>query len=129
MKIFYVSAGAADIIGAHRAWRSGRDDPSQVSITFSSQVAEFVQDIDATALFMSFGKDSERFADDRFTLEHRPFRTGSGAGYYLGEVRKAASALAAARRFGADIALVDSGALSWFALPMFQLAGIPVVPK
>jgi len=128
MKIFYVSAGAADIIGAHRAWLSGQDDPSQVSITFSSQVAEFVRDIDAAALFMSFGKKWERLTDERFTLEHRPFQTGSGVGYYLGELRKARTALSAARRFGANLALVDSGALSWFAMPMFQLAGIPVVP-
>lgn len=128
MKIVYISAGAANIIDAHRAWRSGRDDPSQVSITFSSQVAEFVQDIDAFALFMSFGRKSERLTDDRFTLEHRPFQIRRGAGYYLGELHKAVSALFAARHFGADIALVDSGALSWFVLPIFRWAGIPVVP-
>lgn len=128
MKIFYISAGSADVITAHRAWRSGEDDPSQMSITFSSQIAEFVEQLDAQALFMSFGRENERFVDDRFTLEHRPFRWERGARYYLSEMRKAAAALSAAKRFGADIALVDSGALAWFALPIFQLAGIQVVP-
>lgn len=128
MKIIYISAGSANIIGAHRAWLSGRDDPSQVSITFSSQIAEFVRDMDADALLLSFGRESERLNDDRIMLEHRPFTSESGLGYYISELRKAAAALSAARDFGADIALVDSGALTWFALPIFQLAGIPVLP-
>jgi glycogen(starch) synthase len=128
MKIFYISAGAADIITAHRAWRSGTDDPSQMSITFSSQIAEFVEEANAQALFMSFGRDREHFVDERFTVEHRPFQPRNGARYYLAETQKAAAALFAAKKFGADVALVDSGALAWFALPMFQLAGIPIIP-
>lgn len=127
-RILYLSSGAAHIIGAHRAWLSGIDDPTQVSVTFSSQVAQFVEDIGAEALMMSFGRDAEVFREGRFTLEHAPSPARGGIGWYREEYVKASRALARARRFGADLALVDSGALSYFTLPLFRAARIRVVP-
>lgn len=127
-RVVYLSSGSADIIGAHRAWLSGGDDPTQVSITFSSQVAQFIDDIGAEALMMSFGRDAQVFRDGRFALEHIPSSRRSGIGWYREEYAKALQALRRARRFGADLALVDSGALSYFMLPLFRAARIRVVP-
>jgi glycogen synthase len=128
MRIFYVSAGAADIISAHKSWSVGEDDPSQVSITFSSQIADFVKSMNAKALFLSFGRKKEFFRDDRFILEHKPFRKYHGIIYYLFEVVKTFHAIIIAIRFKSDVALIDSGSLSWFTLVLFDIARIPVIP-
>jgi glycosyltransferase involved in cell wall biosynthesis len=128
MRIVYVSGGAADIINAHRHWMQGVEDPSQVSRTFSGQVASYVIEAGADALLISFNQRRETLVDGRMTLVHLGHRERSGLGYYVEGVRNALRVLARARRFRADVVLVDSGALPFFTLSLFRAAGIRPVP-
>jgi glycogen synthase len=126
-RVFYVSGGAANIIGAHEAWRAGTQDPTEVSITFSSQIADFCRSIGAEAYFISPHADARTVKFDEFVLEHRPKKGGQGLRYHLNEVVYALGLLRTARRFKADLALMDTGATPVFMLVLFKLFGIRVV--
>ena len=108
----------------------GEPDPTQVSITFSSQFADFCQDVGAEAYITSHNNKKQIFHSGRFTLEHRPkpMRNSTGFRYHLGELVYALSLFFTATRFGANWALLESGTTHYFAMFLFRLAGIRVVP-
>lgn len=127
-RVFYASAGRANIIASHEAWRAGRHSPTEVSITFSAQIEQFCEEIDAKALLISDRGDGAVLQDGRFRLEHRSKNPRSGFLYFFEELRYCLMLLRAARSFRADVALIDSGVTQYFLLTMFPLFGISVVP-
>jgi glycosyltransferase involved in cell wall biosynthesis len=127
-RVFYVSAGGADIIQSHEFWRQGVHNPNEVSITFSGQIEDFVREIGADAYLVSARADARIVQDGSFTVEHRVRSHGRGLGYYWAELRYCLGLVRTARSFGADLALVDSGVVPFFMMTLFRLAGIPVVP-
>jgi len=127
LRIFY-AAGPGDIIGAHRNWREGKDDPTQMSLTYSGQFEDLCQDLDATAYLISSNASQQYVRDGRFTLEHRPKRAlGGGPLYHLSEILYGITLLATARRFRADLAVISSGTTHYFMLSLFRLCRIPVI--
>lgn len=127
-RVFYAAAGPADIIASHHHWMSGTHNPTEVSITFSGQIQDYCRDIGAHGYFISVHPDAQKIEDGGFIHEHRPKRARSGIGYYFEELRYAFGLLKTARRFKADVALLDSGVTFFFAMSIFRLFGIPVVP-
>jgi glycosyltransferase involved in cell wall biosynthesis len=123
------AAGPGNVIQAHKHWTAGEADPSQVSITFSSQFEDFCQDIGAKAYIVSYNDKKQIFHDGPFILEHRPklMRDAVGIRYHFREMLYAFSLLATAVRFRANWALLDSGTTHYFAMSLFRLAGIRVV--
>lgn len=128
MRIFYASAGRADLIGSHESWAAGGSNPSQVSLTFSGQVQDVCRALGATTLMVSDNPDGRRFVDGPFEIEHRAKRARTGAGFFVEEARYAWMLARRARRFGADVAIIDSGVTQHFLLWLFRLLGIAVVP-
>lgn len=127
-RIFYASAGRANLIRSHEFWVRGENNPDEVSLTFSGQIQSFVAEIGGDALMVSECVDGRRIADGCFTIEHwPPAPPSSGLRYHLAELRKAWRMVRAARRFRADLAIVDSGALPFFMMALFRWAGMPVV--
>jgi glycogen(starch) synthase len=127
-RVFYASAGGANIIASHRAWREGRDNPTEVSITFSAQVEEFCRHIGADALLISDCNDGAVLRDGPYRLEHRGKAARRGILFFWEELRYGLMLARAARSFRADVAIIDSGATQFFLLGLFPLFGIPVVP-
>lgn len=127
-RVFFASAGGANIIASHRAWREGRDNPTEVSITFSAQIEEACHQIEAKVFLVSDRGDGEILEDGDYRLEHRVKPSGKGLSYFWSELQYCLALLGAARSFGADIALIDSGVTQFFLLRLFPLFGIPVVP-
>lgn len=127
-KIFYAAA-AGDIIGAHRFWRVGQDDPSQTSITFSSQIEDFIVEAGAQALMVSPGREAQCLVDGPIQLERVPKRSGlTGWRYHLEELRYGMMLVRKALRFRANFALIDSGATHLFLTWLLRLRGIGVIP-
>lgn len=128
-RVFY-AAGPGDVIAAHRHWAAGEDDPTVFSITFSSQVEDFCRDIGADLLMVSSNPRRDRLVDGGFELEHRPklWPGASGGAYHMREAAYALELVRRARKFRADVAIVDSGTTHYFLLGLFRRAGIPVVP-
>ena len=128
-RIFY-AAGPGDVIQAHKYWMAGEPDPTQVSITFSSQFEDFCRDTGAKAYIVSYNDKRQILRDGPFTLEHRPKPMPGAIGirYHASEVLYAFSLLATALRFGANWAVLESGSTHFFAMSLFRLAGMRVVP-
>ena len=123
------AAGPGNVIQAHKHWAAGEADPSQVSITFSSQFEDFCQDIGAKAYIVSYNDKKQIFHDGPFILEHRPklMRDAVGIRYHFREMLYAFSLLATAVRFRANWAVLNSGTTHYFAMSLFRLAGMRVV--
>jgi glycosyltransferase involved in cell wall biosynthesis len=123
------AAGPGNVIQAHKHWVTGEADPSQVSITFSSQFEDFCQDIGAKAYIVSYNDKKQILHDGPFILEHRPklMRDAVGIRYHFREVLYAFSLLATAVRFRANWAVLDSGTTHYFAMSLFRLVRIRVV--
>ena len=126
-KIYYASAGAADLIESHRWWKGGGDNPNEVSITFSSQIQTAIREMDGAAYMLSHHPDGRTLSDDGFTFEHRPHPVAAGPRYYMRELTYARGLVRTARNFGARVALLDSGATEFFLMPLFRMAGMKTV--
>ena len=127
-RIFY-AAGPGNVIQAHKYWAKGQHDPSEVSITFSSQFEDFCKDIGAEAYIISYHNQVGVYQDGPFTLEHRPkpMRGASGIRYHLAEIYYGLGLLKTALQFRATLAVLDSGSSHYFILGLFRLAGIKIV--
>jgi glycosyltransferase involved in cell wall biosynthesis len=127
-RIFY-AAGPGNVIQAHKYWVRGQHDPSEVSITFSSQLEEFCNDIHANAYIISYHSQVALYKDGPFVLEHRPkpMPGGSGITYHLAEIVYGLGLLTTAIRFRANVAVLDSGSSHYFVLALFRLAGVKIV--
>jgi glycogen synthase len=128
LKILYAT-GPGDIIEAYSHWKKDKDDPTQMSLTYSGQFQDLSLEIDATAYLISPYSDRRFLRDGRFTLEHRP-KLLSGKGglqHHLAEILYGLSLLGTALRFRADLAVISSGATHNFALAFFPMFGIRVI--
>lgn len=124
----FLAAGPGNIIEAHRNWRSGHDDPSQMSITFSSEFAQLCEANNAEAYLVSSAAPARTLVEGRFKLQHRPKKIRHGWRYHLEEMRYGFSLLIAAVRFRATHAFIQSGTTHHFALSAFRLFGIRTIP-
>jgi glycogen synthase len=130
VRIFY-AAGPGDIITAHGHWKRGQHDPSEVAITFSSQIQDFCRARGASAWFVSYHARREIVRDGDFVLEHRPRPSLSERGgllHHLGQLAYGFGLWRTARGFRADVAILDSGSTHPFWSTLFALSGIELVP-
>lgn len=128
-RVFYV-AGPGDAVGAHRHWIAGRQDPTEVSVTFSSQVEQYCRDVGAALYIVCYHKRRDFLQDGDVRIEHWPkfWPLARGGRYHLREVLYGLGLLQRAIRFRADVAILDSGCTHYFVQSLFALAGIKVVP-
>jgi glycosyltransferase involved in cell wall biosynthesis len=129
LRILY-AAGPGDIIGTYHHWKAGRDDPSQVAITYSSQFYDLCRERGATGYAISYHPRKERVVDGALTIEHRPrrFRSAPGPLYHLGMIWYGVGLAISAARFHADVAIVSDGT-HWFTLGLMRMLGVRVVPS
>jgi glycogen synthase len=127
-RIFY-AAGPGNVIQAHKYWANGQHDPSEVSITFSSQFEQFCKEIGAEAYIVSYNREAAIYQDGAFILEHRPkpMRGASGIAYHLAEITYGLGLVATAFRFRANVAVIDSGSSHFSVLGLLRLTGIKIV--
>ncbi|HZK81388.1 MAG TPA: glycosyltransferase family 4 protein [Humisphaera sp.] len=128
LRILY-AAGPGDVIGTYRHWKEGRDDPSQVAVTYSGQFYSLCRELGASGYVISYCPRVERVVEAPFEIEHRPVRFGKGPGplYHLGQLWYGLRLTISAIRFKADVAVVADGA-HWFSLALLPLMGVKVVP-
>jgi glycogen synthase len=125
---FFFAAGPGDIIQAHRNWRAGVDDQSQMSITFSSEFEQFCEEKSASAYLISSASPSQIFKDGKFMFENRPRKAVSGIKFHAYHILYGLGLLRSAIAFKATHAFLQSGSTHYFVMAAFRLAGIKVVP-
>lgn len=118
------------MIDAHKSWRLKQHHASEVAITFSGQLEDLCEEIGAEAYIVSYYSRKEILRDGPFILEHRPkpMPGSTGAMYHLAELLYGIGLLATAVRFGANVAVLDSGGTHYFVTTLFRLAGIQLLP-
>lgn len=122
------AAGPGNVIGAHKYWRLGMDDPGQMSVTFSSEFEQFCEESDLRAYLISSGGPPAKLSDGRFVIEHRPKKMARGIRFHLVEISYGLGLLISALRFRADFAVIQSGTTHFFLLSLFSLFSIKVIP-
>jgi glycosyltransferase involved in cell wall biosynthesis len=129
LRIIY-AAGPGDVVGTYRHWKAGRDDPSQVAVTYSGQFYDLCRELGAEGYVISYCPRRDRVADGPFRVVHRPvpFQRGPGALYYAGQIWSGLRLTGTALRYGADVVVMMSGA-TWFSLGLLPLLGVKVVPS
>ena len=101
LRLFY-AAVAGDVIGSYRCWRDGRDDPSQVAVTYSSQFWDVCRSLDADSFAVSSHRGADTLTDGRFRVENRPKPAGDFRGVAYHAALKCGTALRLWRRFCAS---------------------------
>jgi glycogen synthase len=127
-RIFY-AAGPGNVILAHQHWRAGENDPTQVSMTFSSQVEEFCRLTDSSAYIVAYNGQKNFIRDGKLTLEHRPkpILEATGLLFHLSEMLYGLSLAITALKFRSTVAVIESGTAHYFLGAIYRLAGIKVV--
>ncbi|GAB4141135.1 MAG: hypothetical protein Fur0046_17000 [Cyanobacteria bacterium J069] len=130
LRVLY-AAGPGNVIGTYQHWSQQKDDPSQVSVTYSGQFFEVCRELKAHAYVMSSHQDAKKVQDGAFTLEHRPipFQNASGLLYHAGQIWYGLRLALTAMRFRADVAVVADGTTHWFMLSLLPHLGVQVIPS
>jgi glycosyltransferase involved in cell wall biosynthesis len=128
LRIVY-AAGPGDVVGTYRHWKEGRDDPSQVAITYSGQFYDLCRELGAEAYVVSYCPRRDRLVDGPFRIEHRALRflRGPGPLYHLGQLWAGLRMTATVLWFRADVLLTMGGG-GWYALLPLPLLGVRVIP-
>lgn len=134
LRILY-AAGPGDVLGTYRHWKDGRDDPSQVSVTYSGQFYDLCREFGDEAYVISNSRSSNSAPNGKivregpFLFENRPvrFEDRGGAFYHIGQVWAAIRLVASAIRYRADVAVIVCGSAHWFPMAVLPLLGVKVV--
>lgn len=127
MRVF-LAMGPGDIVADHDRQAAGAMGRGETSITFSSQAVRILHARGHRALLVSSNsrRDSFRDGDIESRNEPKPLAGRGGIGFHLSQSLYAIRLARQARRFRADLAIIDSGTTHWFMLGAFALFGIPV---
>ena len=127
MKLFS-ALGPGDIVAAHRAQINAKPIISETSIIFSGQLLEYCRERNIQTLAISSNPRIDSLRDGIIRLENRPRRWGRTGGirFHFSGISYAIYLALRAWRFGADLAIIDSGSAHYFALGIFRVLGIPV---
>jgi len=128
LRILY-AAGPGNVLGTYRHWKEGKDDPTQIAMTYSGQFYDVVRDLDARAYVIATCPIPGKLKDGNFRIVHRtvPFENSSGFLYHLGQFYYGFRLLLSALRVRANVAVVCAGT-HWFVLWLMTMMRIKVVP-
>jgi glycosyltransferase involved in cell wall biosynthesis len=128
LKLLY-AAGPGDVVGTFDHWLAGRDDPSEVSVTYSSQFFDACRDAGAQALVISSHLRADTRRSGAITVQNRPRRWPGAGGwrFHLEQLMFGLMLTWRAARFGADVAIIADAA-HWYVLAMMRWTGVKVIP-
>src|SRR5687767_935658 len=126
MKIFS-ALGTGDIVGAMRARLEGRALPG-IGHPYSEQFFELCRERGFQSLGVSSNDRVDSISENAIeacNIPKRPYR--GPVQYHVAQLRYAVDLARLARRFGAKVAIIDSGTTHYFALLIFRMLGIKIV--
>jgi glycogen synthase len=124
------AAGPGDVISTYRHWKAGKDDPLQVSMTYSGQFFDVCRDMDANGYVISYHPNEAILDDGTVVVEHRrkPFPGRGGLFYHFSEIWYGLRFVLTAIRIRADLAVVAEGTTHWRVLALLSLFRIKLIP-
>jgi glycosyltransferase involved in cell wall biosynthesis len=127
MRLF-AALGPGNIVADQRAKIATPGAAGETSIAFSRQLVAYCEARGFTALLTSTYPLTDQLTVNCVTLQNLP-RGGAGAAglmYHIYQIIYGIHLAICARRFGADVALIDSGSTHYCALALFRLFGVKV---
>lgn len=127
MKLFF-GLGPGDIVGDIKRVRQKSGESGETSITFSEQVFDYVVANRFEAMMTSHHprRDALTVGAVRLLNQPKPWPGRGGIAFHLSQVFYGIMLAFRAKRFGADIAIIDGGSTHSFMLVLFKLVGIRV---
>lgn len=125
----FAALGPSDVVAVANGLADGENEVvSETSIAFSIQMLRYLQTRGIDALVSTSSPRIAHLDWGRVRVENVPRRWDAAPGlrYYLGHLDYAFRLAWRARRMGAELALLDSGTVPYFMLPVFRVFGIPV---
>jgi glycosyltransferase involved in cell wall biosynthesis len=129
LRVLYAT-GPGDVAGTFEHWERGESDPTQLSVTYSSQFYDAWLKLGFHAFVISPASRTERITRPRITIDQRPipWQKAGGLRFHIGRLVFACRLIYAASRFRAHIAIITSGT-HWFLLSALSFLGMAVVPS
>ena len=123
----FAALGPGDIVGTARLRLLGGDIP-ETSVALRSSFLGYCQTNKIWTLGISSNQQSDEIEIGYVRAENRPKPAwgSSGIRYHVALLVYALTLAVRARRFRADIAIIDSGTTHYFALAVFRLLGVPI---
>ena len=130
LRLIYAS-GPGDVITTYRHWNRGKDDPSQVTMTYSGMFYDVCQELGAKALVIAWHPRKEKVVDGNFRIEHRPVRYPDGPTipYLLEHFFWAIRFVVSAVLFRADAAIVSMPSFNPIPMRVLPWLGIKLIPS
>ena len=124
----FVALGPGDIVGARRSQLAG-NAINETSIAFSEQLFAYCRLRGIRTLAISSNVRPDTLDEGIISIENRarPLAGRAGARFHLSLVLYGLYLAIRARRFGASVAVIDSGTTHYFVLAFFRALGIPVL--
>lgn len=130
LKVYY-AAGPGDVLGTFEYWLKGKDDPSQYSVTYSSQFFDFISQESGEALVVSTNRKCGRLSEHGITVINRPngaeYATGKFK-YWRGQIVKGMRMLCDLVSYRPQYAIISEGTAPWLFVVPARLLGITIVP-
>jgi glycogen synthase len=128
MPKLFAALGPGDIVGSYRHRLAGDAIASETSLAFSDQLVDWcrLRGIELLAIGHHARADTLDCSGVRLEQRRKPLAGAGRLAFHVGAVLYAWQLAWRARRFGADLAVIDSGTAHYFALAAFRLLGVPV---
>jgi glycogen synthase len=129
LRILY-AAGPGNVAGTYDHWKAGRDDPSQVAVTYSGHFYDVVRELRAEAVVISSNVERRTVRDGNIRIENRPFPSWARGGvlFHVARAWWAIRLMLKAVTSGVDVAVVSSCDHWWLLRPM-RWMGVAVIPS
>ncbi len=122
MRVF-LAMGPGDIVADHDRQTAGTSGRGETSITFSNQAVRLLRAGHNALLISSHARqDSVRDGDIESRNLPKSFAGRGGISFHLSQMLYALRLAREAKRFRADLAIIDSGTTHWFMLSAFRPA-------
>ena len=130
LRVVY-AAGPGNVLGTYNHWKAGRDDPSQVSITYSGQFYDLCKAHGAEAYVIASSTIPGYLHDGPIVIQHKPtpFQSASGLLFHIGQVWTSCRLIWTTLRFRADVLVIVCGTAHWFPFRILRWLGVEVIPS
>jgi glycosyltransferase involved in cell wall biosynthesis len=132
LRIVY-AAGFGNVIGTFRRWLEGREDPTEVAITYSEQFFDVCAGLNAEALVVAsrlarYPRDTLAARGIRVVHRTNRWASKSGLSYHFWQLWEGLRILVTVIAYRADVAVVCDGTCPWFMLRVLPWLGTSVIP-
>jgi len=129
LRVVY-AAGLGNAIQTYHYWAEGKDDPTQVALTYSGQFYDVCDRLNASGYLIASCEEKGWLEQGQIRVEHRPipFRWNLGLPYHIGLVWYGLGVVVSALRYRADVVIVVEGSTYPFVMALLPKFGIRVVP-